>query len=99
MSEAFKKVMFVIQLLGSMKIEIKYPVMVRVYNVGAIFMASNIATTLHTKNVDIRYQYVNENVEDGIVKIIVVKSTDHESSILNKNLSTELHERQSKNCG
>ena len=30
--------MFVIQLLGSMKILVKYPVMVRVDNLGTIFM-------------------------------------------------------------
>ena len=44
LSEA-KEVMFVIQHLGSMKIAVKYPVTVRVENVGAIFMASNITTT------------------------------------------------------
>ena len=53
------EVMFVVQLLGSMKIAVKYPVMVRVHNVGAILMASNIKTTCCTKHVDIRYKYVN----------------------------------------
>ena len=62
--------MLMVQLLGSMKIIVKYPVMVRVDNVGAIFMASNITTTCHTKHVDIWYKYVNDYVEDGIVKII-----------------------------
>ena len=56
--------MFVAQLLESMQIAVKYTVMVRVNNVGAIFMASNITTTSHTKHVDIRYKYVNEYVED-----------------------------------
>ena len=52
--------MFAVQLLGTMKIAVKYPVTVRVDNMGAIFMASNIMTTCHTKHVDIRYKYVNE---------------------------------------
>ena len=63
--------MFVVQLLESMQIAVKYPVMVRVDNVGAIFMASNIMTTSCTNHVDIGYKYVNEYV-DGIVKIIFV---------------------------
>ena len=42
LSEATKKVMLVIQFLGSMKILVKYQVTVRVDNVGAIFMANNI---------------------------------------------------------
>ena len=49
-----KEVMFVIQLLGSMKVLVKLPVMVRVDNVGAIFMVSNITTMSKTKHVDIR---------------------------------------------
>ena len=42
MSKAVKDVMFVAQLLESMKIVVKYPVMVSVDNVGAIFMANSI---------------------------------------------------------
>ena len=57
---------FIIQLLGSIKILVKYPVMGRVDNVDAIFMASNITTTSYTKYMDIRYKYVNEYVEDGL---------------------------------
>ena len=53
--EAVKEVLFLIQLLGSMKISVKLPVMVRVDNVGAIFMAIYITTKSHTKCVDIRY--------------------------------------------
>ena len=79
-----------------MKIAVKYTVMVIVNNVGAIFMASNITTTCCTKNVDIRYKYVNEYVEDGVVKIVFVKSADNDSNILTKNFSAELHEKHSK---
>ena len=94
LSEAVKKVMFVAQLLENMQIIVKYPVMVRVDNVGAIFMASNIMTTSHTKHVDIRYKYVNKCIEDGIVKIIFVKSADNDNDILTKNLSA-LHKKHS----
>ena len=96
LSEAVEEVMFVAQLLESMQIVIKYPVMVRVDNVGAIFMASNIKTTSRTKHVDVWYKYVNEYVEDGIVKIIFVKSTYNDSDILTKNLSAELHKKHAR---
>ena len=88
--------MFVVQLLESIQIVVKYPVMVRVDNVGVIFMASNITAMNHTKHVDIRYKYVNEYVEDGTVKIIFVKSADNNSDILTKNLSAELHNKHSR---
>ena len=73
LSEAVKEVMFVVQLLGSMKKADKYPVMVGVDNVGAIFMAGKITTMCHIKNVDIRYKHVNEYVEDRVVTIVFVK--------------------------
>ena len=76
-----------------MKILVKYPAMVKVDNVGEIIMASNITTTCHTKHVDIWYKYVNEYVEDEIVKIIFVKSAENDSYILTKNLSAELPEK------
>ena len=63
---------------------VRYPVMVRVDNVGAMFIASNITTACCTKYVDIRYKYVNKYVEDGVVKIVVVKFSDNNSNILTK---------------
>ena len=89
------EVVFFIQLLGSMKIAIQYLVMARVDNVGAIFMASNKTNTCHTKHVDIKYKYVNENVENRIVKI-TFKSADNDIDILRKNLSADLHKKHSK---
>ena len=77
-SKAVKEVMFVIQLLGSMSILVEYSVMVRVGNIGAIFMASNIMTMSCTKHVNITYKYVNEYVEDRIVKIIFVRSANND---------------------
>ena len=80
-----------IQLLGSMEISVKLPVMVRVYNIGAIFVASNIAPTLCTKHLDIGYRYVNEYVEDGVVLII--------SATFSPKVCAELHEKHSKKVG
>ena len=96
LSVAVKEVMFVIQLLGSMKILVKFPVIVKVDNLGAMFIASNITTMSCTKHEDIRYKYENDYVEDGAVEIIFVKSAENDSNILIKTLSTELHEKHSK---
>ena len=49
LSECVKGVMFMIQLLRTMKIAVNLPVTIRVDNVGVIFMTSNIITILHTK--------------------------------------------------
>ena len=66
--------------------------MVRVDNIGAIFLASNNTTKSCAKHVDIRYKYMNEYVEDGVVKIIFVKFAENDSKFLTKKLSAEMHE-------
>ena len=70
--------------------------MLREDNVGTIFMASNMTTMSCTKHVDIRYNFVNEYVEDRVIKIVFVKSAENDSNILTKNLSADLHEKHSK---
>ncbi len=56
----------------SIGIEVELPVIIRVDNVGAIFMAENVSTSPRTKHVDVRYHFVREFVEDGFIKIIFV---------------------------
>ena len=73
-----------------MNISVKVPVMVREDNVGAIFIACNITTMLHTKYVEIRYKYVNEYLEDTKVKIMCVKSAENDYDILTNILSAKL---------
>ena len=89
-SEAVKEVMFVLQLLLSMKIKVKLLIIGCVDNVGVIFMTINITTIGHIKHVDICYKCVTEYVEDGIMKIILVKSVGKDSDIMTKNLGSEL---------
>ena len=62
-------------------------------------MSSNITTTSCTNHVYIRYNYMNEHVEDGAFKTIFVKLTENDSDILTKNLSADLHEKFSKKIG
>ena len=59
--------------------------MVKVHDIGATLMASNITTASFAKHVDIRYTYVNNHVEDKVVKIIFLKSDENAINILTKN--------------
>jgi hypothetical protein len=54
--------------------KISYPIMIKVDNVGAIYLANNHTTSQRTKYIDIRQHFVREFIEDGILKIIFVKS-------------------------
>ena len=85
LSEAVKEVRFLQQqLCKSMQIQTQLPVIVRVDN------------TARTKHIDVRTKFVKEFCEDGIIKIIFVRSEDNDSDILTKNLQSELFRKHSR---
>ena len=83
--------LFVLQLLQSMKINVKLPIIVHVDNVGDIFMTNNITTTGCTKHVDIHFEFVTDYNEGEIIKVIFVKSANNDNDIMTNNLGSELH--------
>ena len=71
LSASDKEVKFMWMLLNIMSLEVKLPITVRVDNVGAIFMSENVTTGNRTKHVDTRYRFVNEFVEDRLLKLFL----------------------------
>jgi hypothetical protein len=96
LSEGAKEIKFIAQVLITMGIALKLPVIVRVDNVGAIFMAENVTTTGRTKHVDIRYHYVREFVEDGFVKIIFVRTAENYADQFTKNVTGSIYDAHVK---
>jgi hypothetical protein len=97
LSEAAKEVKLIYQVLRSMGVKVKLPIVVRVDNIGAIFMAENVAVSQRTKHIDVRYRFVQEFVMDGFLKIIFVRTGDNDADIFTKNLSGDLHEKHRNN--
>jgi hypothetical protein len=91
LSEAAKEVKFVFQVLQSMGIKVKLPIVVRVDNVGAIFIGTNVTVSQRSKHIDVRYHFVREYVHEGFIRIIFVRTKDNDADIFTKNLSGELH--------
>ena len=96
LSEAAKEIKFVCQVLESVGIKVKLPIVVRVDNLGTIFMCDNVSVSQRTKHLDICLRFVNQFVFEGFIKIIFVKSEDNDSDIFTKNLSGDAFDRHSK---
>ena len=92
LSEAVKEIKFVYQLLTCLGIKVKLPIIVRVDNVGAIFMSENVTSKGRTKHVDIRYHFVREFVEENFIKIIFVKTKENDADIFTKNVDSNTYE-------
>jgi hypothetical protein len=59
LSEAGKEIKFISQALISLGMKVKYPIIVKVDNIGAIFMSENITATNRTRHIDARYHFVH----------------------------------------
>ena len=70
--------------------------MVRVDNVGAIFLSENITTSNNTKHMDSRSKFVKEYCENNIMTIKFVRSENNESDIMTKNCPGPLHNKHSE---
>ena len=94
-SELCAEIMFLKQVLEFLEVEVTLPIIVRVDNVGAIYLAQNAVSGPRTKHVDIRYHFVRDYIEQGMVKIVFVKSAENDSDIYTKNLGEELFYKHS----
>jgi hypothetical protein len=93
LSEAAKEIKFVVQLLESVHVKVKFPIMVKVDNIGAIFMAENNTATGRTRHIDARYHFVREFVEEGYIKVIFVKTEENRSDMMTKNVSSDVYDK------
>jgi Reverse transcriptase (RNA-dependent DNA polymerase) len=95
-SELAKELIYLKQLIEHLGIKLEYPIIVRVDNVGAIFIGNNFTTSQRTKHIDIRAHFVREFIEDGIIKIVFIKSEDNDADIFTKNAAEETFMRHTQ---
>ena len=58
-------------------------------NQGAIKLASNPVFHKRTKHIDVRYHFIREKVEQGVVKFIYVPSERNEADVMTKPVSRQ----------
>ena len=95
-SEVCMEIIYIKQVLEFLGVKVKKPISVHVDNVGAIYLATNSTTSSRTRHIDTRYHFVREYVEDGVVEIVFVRSTENTADMFTKNVNKELLEKHSK---
>ena len=95
LSKAVREIKFIIQVLHSIGVQVKTPVIVCMDNVGAIFMAENVTTSQRTKHIDVCYHFVREYIQDRIIEIIFVKSVNNKANRFMKNVSGATYQNHS----
>jgi len=95
-SEVVKELLFIVYLLRHMKIEVELPIRVNVDNIGAIFLAENQNSSDRTKHADIRYHFIRQYIKDRTIMIELVHSSENNSNIFTKNVTSETFNRHSE---
>ncbi len=88
-SEVAMKILYVAGMLKFLGVPLEYPITVNVDNIGAVYLSKNATTGSRTKHIDTRYHFVREYIEDGILKVIFVRSESNDADIFTKTLNTE----------
>jgi hypothetical protein len=95
-SEVCAEIVFLKQVLEFMEVKLKLPIIVNVDNVGAIYLANNAVSGPRMKHVDIRYHFVRDLIEDGVVEVTFVRSEENDSDVFTKNLGEELFKKHTQ---
>ena len=92
-SELSTEILFIKSLLEFLGLKVPFPIEVNVDNIGAIYLANNATGSNRTKHVDTQYHFVREYIEQGILKIIYVRSEENDADIFTKNLNAYDYEK------
>ena len=71
----------------------KLPINIRGDNTGAIYISNNHAVGNRTKHIDIRTHYVRNLIQDGVVRVIFVPTSENDADIFTKNTTEVLFEK------
>ena len=83
-----KEILFIKGILEFMKIKLQHLIKVNVDNKGEIFISQN-PTVKRTKNIDTRYHFICQYINNGIIEIEFVQTYKNNSDIMNKNFSKD----------
>lgn len=95
-SEVAMEILYIARMMEFLDVSIDYPITVHVDNIGAIYLATSAKTGNRTKHVDTRYHFVREFVEQGVLKIVFVRSADNTADVMTKNLCLELYDKHTQ---
>ena len=98
-SEVAMEILYIEGILKFLDQKLKYPIIVHVDNIGAVYLSKNATTGNRTKHIDTRYHFVREYIEDGIVKVVFVRSEKNDADLFTKNLNGETFKKHSKSIG
>jgi hypothetical protein len=89
-SEIAKEAIIAKNLLEEILIQLQFPITIKCDNVEAIYLANNHCNSQRTKHIVTQRHFVQEWVEDDILKIIFKPTLSNTADIFTKNTTDEI---------
>jgi hypothetical protein len=90
-STGAQSIVFLIMFLQECGFEVILPGMLVEDNTGAIFLIKNQQVGTRTKHIDVRWHWIRDRRDSGMLDIVFTRSENNESDILTKNCTLSLH--------
>ena len=91
-SEVFREILYIKNIMDFLYMSPTLPVIVHCDNYGAIFLSKNQESRL-SKHLDIKTHFIRSYVEQGVIKIVFVKSEGNLADGFTKSTGVESHMR------
>ncbi|KAJ0390320.1 hypothetical protein ATCC90586_011926 [Pythium insidiosum] len=89
LSMCTQEVVWARALMEDLGVKQQEPTVVWEDNQGTIALASNPGYHARTKHVDIRHHFIREKINDGVIKVVYIKTEKQLADILTKGLGTK----------
>ena len=89
-TEITSELLFIKQIMNFLGMNTEEKMNVKLDNSGALFLAENEYACQRTKHIDVRYHFIRQHVDDGTMKIELIRSEDNIADVFTKNLGHKL---------
>ena len=98
LAEVTKEIMYLKQLLETLSLMVKTPILIYEDNQQAIDIANNLMIKLRTKHIDIKLHFIQELIENKTISLVYCCSSVQHADMMTKPLKRILHKRHTNVC-
>jgi hypothetical protein len=95
-TECAQDMLFTMRVLESMGLKVKKPMIMEVDNKGAVDLTHNWSVGGRTRHVDVRYYFLRELKEQGLLIVNWISTEDNSADLYTKNLQGPTFEKHAK---
>lgn len=92
-ASCIQEVMWLQNLVKELELNVVMPSTVKSDNQSTIEISQNNVIREKTKHVDVKYKFVNEKIDENIIKVKYINTTNQQADILTKSLGRQLFEK------